>query len=86
MHKLSTSTIKARRKWWKHVTAIQDEFSRQFIHEHKRISEVVEATKRRGPAGNSAKLKVVGQENVIGYVFWCELRASAKLITEAPTA
>ncbi len=48
--------------------------------------EVLEGPKRRGEAGNSAKVKVIGQEDVVGYVFWCELRASAKLITQAPTS
>lgn len=48
--------------------------------------EVIESPKRRGEAGNSAKVKVVEQPEVVGYVFWCELRASAKLITAAPTS
>ena len=43
-----------------------------------------ESPKRRGEAGNSAKVKVVEQPQVVGYVFWCELRASAKLLTAAP--
>ncbi len=46
--------------------------------------EVLESPKRRGEAGNSAKVKVVEQPQVVGYVFWCELRASAKLLTDAP--
>jgi hypothetical protein len=48
--------------------------------------EVVEGPKRRGEAGNSAKVKVVEQPEVEGFVYWCELRASAKLITPAPAA
>jgi hypothetical protein len=48
--------------------------------------EVIESTKRRGEAGNSAKVKVVEQPEVVGFVFWCELRASAKIITPAPSA
>lgn len=48
--------------------------------------EVIEEPKRRGEAGNSAKLKVLGQPEVVGYVFWCELRASTKIITATPAA
>lgn len=62
-----------------------------FFDAHYKITsgtrlEVIESPKRRGEAGNSAKVKVVEQPEVVGYVFWCELRASAKLITEAPAS
>jgi len=48
--------------------------------------EVLEGPKRRGEGGNSAKVKVVEQPDVVGFVFWCELRASAKIVTAAPAA
>lgn len=46
--------------------------------------EVVDKPKRRQGI-NTAIVKVIGSD-VEGHVYWCELRASAKLITPAPEA
>jgi hypothetical protein len=49
------------------------------------ILEIVDKPKRRGEGGTTVIVKVRG-EDVQGHVFWCELRASCKLIAPAPTA
>lgn len=59
-----------------------------FLDGHYKITsgtklEVVEGVKRRQGI-NTAKVRVVEQPEVTGYVYWCELRASTKLITAAP--
>ncbi|MGD9683009.1 MAG: hypothetical protein AB7W16_17610 [Candidatus Obscuribacterales bacterium] len=46
--------------------------------------EIVEPPKRRGGI-NTAVVKVLdSDEDIVGHVYWCELRASCRLVTASP--
>lgn len=47
--------------------------------------EIVQGPKRRQGI-NTVIVKVCEQPEIVGHVYWCELRASGKLISAAPTS